>query len=130
RGGDPPDRVEGRARASITVARGGRRVSRGASRHSIRRGARLPLHGLLDLAQTSPPVLPGARISMRVTLLARHDSRDPFRAVATMRVARLTANGFPWRRHIRPGRTTTYIVEADSQPATGQDWQNARRAPS
>ena len=124
-----PYTVDGTAQASITVTPGGRTVSLTARRHAIRRGARLTLHGLLNLAQTSPPVLPGARTSMRVTLLARYNSRHPFRAVATMRVARLTANGFPWRRHIRPRRTTTYIVEANSQPAAGQAWQNAHSGP-
>jgi hypothetical protein len=127
--GDHPYTVDGTAQASITVTPEGRTVSLGARRHEIKRGARLTLHGLLNLDEGSPPVLPGARTSMRVTVLARPDRRHPFRAVASTRAGRLNAKGFPWQWHIRPRRTTIYMVQANSQPASGQYWQPAHSRP-
>lgn len=121
--------VDGSAQASITVTPQGRKVTLGARRHRIKRGARLTLRGLLTYQYAGPPVFRGSRTSMRVTLLARHGRRQPFRAVASVRPGALNANGYPWQRVIRPRRTTTYIVEAGSQPKSGQYWQPAQSGP-
>lgn len=121
--------VDGSAQASITVTPQGRKVTLDARRHQIKRGARLTLRGLLTYQYAGPPAFRGSRTSMRVTLLARHDRRQPFRAVASVRPGALNANGYPWQRVIRPRRTTTYIVEAGSQPTSGQYWQPAHSGP-
>ena len=127
--GSHPYTVDGTAQGSITVTPEGRTVTLGAPRHEIKRGTRLTLRGLLQYGYTGPRVFRGSRTSMRVTVLARHDRRDRFRAVASVRPGALRANGYPWRREIHPRRTTTYIVEAVSQPASGQYWQPARSGP-
>jgi plastocyanin len=127
--GSHPYTVDGTVQASINVTPEGRTVTLGAPRHEIKRGARLTLHGLLKYGYAGPPVFRGSRTSMRVTVLARHDRREPFRAVASVRPGALRASGYPWRREIHPRRTTTYIVEAVSQPASGQYWQHAHSEP-
>ena len=66
---------------------------------------------------------------MRVTILARHEPGQPFRALASVRPGALEPTGYPWRRIIHPRRTTTYLVEANSQPASGENWQAARSKP-
>jgi hypothetical protein len=127
--GDHPYTLDGTDQAAVTVVAEPRTVSLGASRHEIRRGARLTLRGSLRYAYAGPPIAPGARASMRVTILARHDPGQPFRALASVRPGALTATGYPWRRIIHPDRTTTYLVEANSQPASGQYWQPAQSKP-
>jgi hypothetical protein len=127
--GSHPYTVDGTAPASITVTPEGRTVTLGAPRHEIKRGARLTLRGLLRYGYAGPPVFPGSRTSMRVTVLARHDRREQFRAVASVRPGALKASGYPWRREIHPRRTTTYVVEAVSQPTSGQYWQPAQSEP-
>jgi hypothetical protein len=127
--GDHPYTVDGTVLAGVTVIAERRTISLGARRHEIRRGERLTLHGSLQYAYAGPPIAPGARTSMRLTILARHEPGQPFRAVASVRPGGLEATGYPWRRIIHPRRTTTYLVEANSQAASGQYWQPARSKP-
>jgi hypothetical protein len=126
-----PYTVDGTVQASVTVTPHSRTVTLRAGRHEIKRGARLTLRGFLNYDfLDSPPVTGGTRTSMRVTVLARSDRRHPFRAVATVRAGGVTARGaYRWLRHIRPRRTTIYMVEANSQPASGQYWQPAHSRP-
>jgi hypothetical protein len=126
--GSHPYTVDGTVQARITVTPEGRTVTLGAPRHEIERGARLTLRGLLKYGYTGPPVFRGSRTSMRVTPCSP-DRHEPFRAVASVRADALRASGYPWRREIHPRRTTTYIVEAISQPASGQYSQSAQSEP-
>jgi hypothetical protein len=126
--GGYPYTVDGTTQATVTVTPEDRTLTLRAQRHEIRRGARLTLHGFLGFQVAGPPVVGSGRPSMRVTVLARHDRRHPFRAVATVRPG-AGAGAYPWLRHIRPRRTTIYMVEANSQPAAGPYWQPAHSRP-
>lgn len=121
--------VDRTAAGTLTVAPESRSVSLAAAKRAIRHGARLTLHGLLSYGHGGIPISNGAKTSMRVTLLARPDRRHSFRAVASVRPAALGPKGYPWQRIIRPRRTTIYIVEANSQPSSGEFWRAARSRP-
>jgi plastocyanin len=132
--GDYPYTVDGTAQASIVVTAEGRTVTLEARRHTIARGSELLLHGELAVAQMSPPALSGPR--QPVIVLARPDGRRSFHriAVVTAKPHRWRGGSFAnvhsvWRLRVRPRASTTYVVEANSQPAGGQYWQRARSGP-
>ena len=120
-----PYTVDGTIQASIVVVPESRDVTLTAKSHRIRRGARAVLNGQVTVPVLSPPAPPSPQ---PVTVLARLDSRHPFRRIAVV-VARLHGWQLLWHLRVRPRATTTYIVEANSQPAGGQFWQQARSSP-
>jgi hypothetical protein len=125
--GQNPYTVDGKFQASIAIVKvlGGRTVTLGARSHTIKRGAHLRLHGMLDYETGSPPVFYS---DMPVTVLARHDRQHAFHAIATVakRVRRRSSGGFPWQLYVHPKRTTIYIAKASSD---GETWQPATSGP-
>ena len=111
--------VDGTVQASVIVRLNRRTLSLTANSHTIRRGAKLTLHG--ELAASVP--LPGPSLQP-VTVLARHDRGHPFRRIAVV-PTRDRGGQAVWRLRVRPGATTTYIAEATYQPKSIQYWQNA-----
>ena len=120
-----PYTVDETVQASIVVVPEPRTVTLTARSHRIQRGARLTLHGQVTVPILSPPAPP---LPQPVTVLARQDSRHPFRRIAVV-VARPHGWQLLWHLHVRPRATTTYIAEATSQPTGGQFWQQARSRP-
>ena len=120
-----PYTVDGTVQASIVVVPQPRAVTLTARSHRVQRGAPLTLHGEVTVPVLSPPTPPSPQ---PVTVLARVDSRHPFRRVAVV-VARRHGSQLLWQLRVRPGATTTYIAKADSQPTGGQFWQQARSRP-
>ncbi|MGZ4417683.1 MAG: hypothetical protein ACXVRV_05865 [Gaiellaceae bacterium] len=120
-----PYTVDGTVQASIVVVPESRDVTLTASCHRIQRGARLTLHGQVTVPVLPPPAPPSPQT---VTVLARLDSRHPFRRVAVV-VARPHGWQLLSQLRVRPRATTTYIVEANSQPTGGRFWQQARSRP-
>jgi hypothetical protein len=126
--GDYPYTVDGTTQASVDVTAESRAVSLTAKRHGIRRGSELMLHGRLAIAMLSPPVLEGPR--QPVTVLARSDRYHAFHRIAVViakphRLKNRATAYSVWHLRVRPRTQTTYIVEANSQPAIGQFWQQA-----
>jgi hypothetical protein len=120
-----PYTVDGTIQASIVVVPEPRAVRLTARSHRVQRGARLTLHGRVTVPVLSPPEPPSPQ---PVTVLARLDSRHPFRHIAVV-VARPHGWQLLWQLRVRPRATTTYIAEANSQPTGGQFWQRARSRP-
>ena len=120
-----PYTVDGTVQASIVVVPEPRAVTLTARSHRSQPGARLTLHGQITVPILSPPAPP---LPQPVTVLARHDSNHPFRRIAVV-VARPHGWQLLWHLDVRPRVTTTYIAEANSQPAGGQFWQQARSRP-
>jgi hypothetical protein len=133
--GQYPYTVDGTAQASIVVTPMGRTVTLEARRHAIARGSELLLRGKLAIAQLSPPTCEGPR--MPVIVLARPDRYHLFHRIAGVtakpvrqrRVCNPAKSHSAWHLRIRPRARTIYIVEADSQPASGQYWQRAWSKP-
>jgi hypothetical protein len=118
--------VDGSTQASIDVVPEGRAVTLTARSHRIGPGAKLRLHGRLDIPILSPPVPPGPQ---PVVVLARHDRYHAFRPI---RVVTATTHGWHlnWQLAVRPWARTIYIVEANSQPeGGGLYWQRAWSRP-
>jgi hypothetical protein len=123
--GQNPYTVDGKFQATILKVLAGRTVTLSARSHTIKRGAHLRLHGILDYDTGSPPVFYS---DMPVTVLARHDRQHAFHAIATVakRVRSQPSGGFPWQLYVHPKRTTTYIAKASSDGAT---WQPVTSGP-
>jgi plastocyanin len=125
--------VDGTTQASIVVTAEGRIVTLGARSHRIGRGSELRLHGKLAVTTTGPPAFQGPR--QPVIVLARPDRYHPFHriAVATAKPAHRSTRSASvhsvWHLRVRPRARTIYIVEANSQPAGGQYWQQAWSKP-
>jgi hypothetical protein len=123
--------VDGSAQASIDVTAEGRAVTLEARTHVIRRGSELMLHGTLAIAEQSPPAFNGPR--QPVTVLARAAGHRAFHRIAVVAAKPVRAHAFPpfsvWHLRVRPRAHTTYVVEANSQPAAGQYWRNASSSP-
>jgi plastocyanin len=109
--------------AMLDVGAASRKVSLTVPSHLIRRGASLLLHG--DLTYSSYLSLPSPQ---PVVVMAR-----PLGATAYHRIARITTrlqHEQPlWQLRVHPRTTTTYLVEANAQPADGQIWQYAQSEP-
>jgi len=107
--------VDGTSQGSVIISLNPRTVTLTARRHTIQQGGHLLLHGILDFPIDNSPVF---YTKMPVTLLARHDSRHPFKSVAV--TAKLKkrlgqgSGGFPWKLYVHPRAPTTYIAEATS----------------
>jgi hypothetical protein len=130
--GDHAYTVDGTAQGSVVFAAVGRTVTLGARSHRIDRGSVLTLHGRLAVQTGSPPAFQGRR--MPVTVLARPDRYHPFHRIAVVtakpRRSRNPGNAHSvWRLRVRPRARTIYIVEANSQPAGGEYWQQAWSKP-
>ena len=118
--------VDGSTQARIDVVPEGRAVTLTARTHRIAAGAKLRLHGELDVPILSPPAPPAPQ---PVVVLARHDRDHPFHRI---RVVSARTHGWHlnWQLAVRPRARTSYIVEANSQPAGGgQYWQRAWSRP-
>ena len=96
--------VDGTSPASITMVPDRRTVTLTASSHTIKRGARLHLDGLLSYGIGSPPPTVWSFTDMPVMVLARHDRHHPFRQIATGSLAiRLgDTDGWPWWLDLHP----------------------------
>jgi hypothetical protein len=130
--GDYPYTVDGTIQASLVVAADWRTVTLGARSHTIDRGSVLTLHGKLAIGTGSPPAFQGPR--MPVTVLARPDRYHPFHRIAVVTAKPHTSKSpgkahSVWQLRVRPHARTIYIVEANSQPAGGQYWQQAWSRP-
>ena len=123
--------VDGTAQASVEVEPEGRTVTLGARSHRIARGSHLRLHGVLDAEHPSPP---GPGPAQPVVILACHDGMHRWHRVATVMAKVHRTKGTPfgtvtWQLRVHPRRSTIYVAEADSQPAGGQFWDQARSRP-
>jgi hypothetical protein len=111
-----------------------RSVTLMARRHVIRAGTRLTLHGQVVRSNTGsappPPVL----------VLARHNSKQPFEPVATVRTGNSHQATYRWKLDVQQHVATTYIAGVTAQrpcyyPASrcahpqGQVWANADSRP-
>jgi hypothetical protein len=129
--GQYPYTVDGTVQASVIVSLNPRTVTLTARRHTIRHGARLRLHGILDYPIGSPPDLYSR---MPVTLLARSDRHHRFKRVAVnAKLKKRGPSGFRWKLSVHPKRTTIYIAKATSnagywQPATSRPFKVVVRA--
>ena len=124
--GQYPYTVDGTVQASVIVSLNPRTVTLTASRHTVKRGGRLLLHGVLDYALSGPPSFSSR---MPVTLLARSDLHHPFRRVAVttkLKTRRSLSSGFRWTLYVHPRRTTIYMAEATS---SANYWQPAMSRP-
>lgn len=123
--------VDGTTRASVTVTPEWRAVTLRAKRHGFRRGSKVLLHGRLAIAALSPPPLFGPR--MPVTVFERPHGHHLWYRLAVVMAKPLTRPNLQahsvWKLWVRPRVGTTYKVEANSQPAGGQYWQNAESGP-
>lgn len=124
--------VDGTMQASITFVPQSRSVTLTARSHTLKRGAHLRLHGLLDYGTGSSVTTCCYFTGMPVMVLARRDRHHPFQQVANAATGRLGAGGtnsWPWWLDIHPKATTIYIAEVNYQPDSGQEWQNATSKP-
>jgi plastocyanin len=108
-----------------------RSVTLTARTHTIRGGTRLTLHGRLrwDFQNDAWRPLWGP---FHVIVLARHDSRHPFKPIATIpkRVPQGIRQG--WKLNVQPGVTTTYIAKATGGTPPhwqGQFWASTKSRP-
>jgi len=118
--------VDGTFQGSVIVSHNPqpRTVTLTARRHTIKRGGRLLLHGMLDYPIGSPPDFYSR---MPVTLLARPDRYHRFKRVAvTAKQKRRGPSGFPWKLYVHPKATTIYMAEATS---SADSWQPAKSRP-
>lgn len=132
--------MDGKFPGTVVTRPWRRSVTLTARSHTIRGGTRLILHGriVVNNPGISPPV--------PVVVLARHTSKRPFEAIATVRTnyyAAVTSNNhvtYGWRLNLRPGSRTTYIAEVTTQRSCysptsrcghpqGQGWTNPKSSP-
>ena len=127
--GTYPYTVDGKFSGAVITMPLPRSVTLTAPTHTIRSGTRLALHGQvawLSNGHLYKPPFP-------VIVLARHNSNQPFKRVATLsasqQVSKPGANG--WRLTVQPTQTTTYIAKATGQlpGGRGQVWANATSRP-
>jgi hypothetical protein len=112
-----------------------RTVTLTARTHTIQGGTHLTLHGLVNPPgwryHVSNP--PGWRNYVSVIVLARHNSKHPFRPIATLNQGLMKKSPgswqHRWRLTVHPGTTTTYIAKVTSQLPQGQIWTNPTSRP-
>src|SRR5262249_36186997 len=101
--------VDGKYPGMVVTSLVPRSVSLTARTHIIRSGTRLTLHGQVvrsyTLAAPPPPVV----------VLARHNSRQPFEPVATVRTRGSHQATYGWRLEVHPEVATTYIAKVTAQ---------------
>jgi hypothetical protein len=127
--GDYGYTVDGTTQASVSVAAEPRAVSLTAKHHAFRLGSRVRLHGTLTAYVIgAPPTLQGPR--MPVTVFARTRGQHLWHRIATVHSHPFKKPHYPahssWVLWVRPHADTTYKVEANSQPRSGQFWENAQ----
>jgi hypothetical protein len=126
--------VDGKFPGTVVTTPLPRSVSLRGRTHTIRGGTRLTLRGQVRRSHTDmappPPVV----------VLARHNSKEPFEPVATVRTRGAHRATYEWKLHVQPDVTTTYIAEVTAQrlcyyPTSrcahpqGQVWNNAKSRP-
>jgi hypothetical protein len=111
--------VDGKFPGRVYVRAAPRTVTLRAWTHSIRRGARLTLHGELTFAQGGEPE---PKPPFPVIVLARDNRQHAFHRIAIVR-ASLGDGQFIWQLRVRPGVRTTYVAEATGQRRI---WKQAR----
>jgi hypothetical protein len=121
--------VDGKFSGTVVTTPVHRVVTLTARTHTIRGGTRLILHGLVNppgwTYHVSNP--PGWRDYVSVVVLARHNSKHPFRPIATLNPGLMTRIPWQqrWRLTVHPDAPTTYIAKVTSQLPQGQIWTNA-----
>ena len=134
--GSYPYTVDGKSPGTVVTTPWARSVTLTARTHTIRGGTRLILQGrvAVEHAGTSPPA--------PVVVLARHNSKQPFERIATVRT-RFQGDDhstYGWKLNVQPDVTTTYIAKVTGQrvcyfPTSqcahphGQVWTNAKSGP-
>jgi hypothetical protein len=136
-------KVDGKFPGSVETTPLRRVVTLTASTHTIPGGARLTLHGQVLRRDQGSPLLITPPVP--VVVLARHNSKQPFEPIATVR-ARFQGDvtnaahyhaSYGWKLNVQPDVTTTYIAKVTSQrlcsrPASqcahpqGQVWSNPK----
>lgn len=107
--------VDGKFAGTVVTIPLRRSVTLTARSHAIPRGTRLTLHGRLHW-NLKNPVVPIPE-PFHVIVLARHDSRRPFKSIASIPVRVPQGNNIwggirhGWKLDVRPGVTTTYIAK-------------------
>jgi hypothetical protein len=125
--------VDGKFSGTVVTTPVHRVVTLTARTHMIRGGTRLILHGLVNpegwIYRVSDP--PGWRDSGSVVVLARHNSKHPFRPIATLKRGLMKKIPWQhrWRLTVHPGVQTTYIAKVTSQAPQGQIWTKAKSRP-
>ena len=129
--GDYDYTVDGTTPASVTVTPEGRAVTLQSKHHGFRLGSKVRLHGSLAIANLSPPAFFGPR--MPVTVYALPHGHHLWYRIAVVMAKPLKRPHLParsvWELWVRPHTGTTYRVEATSQPAGGQYWEQASSRP-
>jgi hypothetical protein len=127
--------VDGKFSGTVVTTPVHRVVTLTARTHTIRGDTRLILHGQVNPPGWSYRVSdpPGWRDYVSVVVLARHNSKHPFRPIATLNPGlmkkELVGSYQRWRLTVHPGATTTYIAKVTSQLPQGQIWTNAKSRP-
>jgi plastocyanin len=127
--------VDGKFNGTVITTPLTRSVSLAARTHSIRGGTRLTLHGRVNPPgwrhHVSNPA--GWRTNVSVIVLARHNSKHPYRPIATVNPGLMAKVPGNWKQHwtltVQPGETTTYIAKVTAQAPQGQIWTNAKSRP-
>src|SRR5262249_26628597 len=108
--------VDGKYHGMVVTSLVPRSVSLTARTHMIRSGTRLTLHGRVRQIPwgTAPPA--------PVVILARHNKKQPFEPIATVRTRfEGSALGSPnhaaseWKLNVQPHVATTYIAKVTAQ---------------
>jgi hypothetical protein len=131
--GDYVYSVDGTNEAHLVITAIPRSISLRAHRTTVKRGARLMLHGQLhDIQYPSPP---NAGSPQPVMVLALHYHGHKLHRIAVVMAKLLPGTKrdpfgrLVWRLHVRPRATTTYIAEAVYQPRSGRVWKQAWSKP-
>jgi hypothetical protein len=125
---------DGKFPGTVVTMPWSRSVTLTARTHTIQDGTRLTLHGLVVQSNT------GAAPPPPVLVLARHNSKQPFKPVATVRTRGSHQATYGWKLKLQPNVMTTYIAEVTAQrtcyfPASScthpqaQHWANANSRP-
>jgi len=138
--------VDGKFPGTVVTKPLRRFVTLTARTHTIRGGARLSLHG--QVLRSDQGSWLSVTLPVLVVVLARHNSKQPFEPIATVR-ARLQGSvtnsahyhaRYRWKLNVQPDVTTTYIAKVTSQrwclrPASrcahpqGQLWTKPKSRP-
>jgi hypothetical protein len=131
-----PYTVDGKFPGTVVTVPVRRSVTLTARTHTIRGGTRLTLHGRVippgGRYHVSNP--PGWRTNVSVIVLARHNSKHPYRRIATVNPGLMAKVPGDWTQNwtltVQPGQTTTYIAKVTAQLPQGQIfWTNAKSRP-
>jgi len=130
-----PYTVDGKFQGTVVTTALRRSVTLNARTHTIRRGTRLILRGRVNPPgwrhHVSNP--PGWRTNVSVIVLARHNSKHPYRPIATVNPGLMAKVPGNWKQNwtltVQPGQTTTYIAKVTAQVPQGQIWTNPRSRP-